>query len=479
MPKSCPTAPIVRYGLHSLLTAVSVCAFWTNGLLASDNAPRPNILFLYADDLGYGDLGCYGHSRIQSPVLDRLASQGSRFQQFYVSHCVCSPTRASLMTGQYPSRWRIYGHLAWLASNKQRGMPNWLDDKAPSVPRALQQAGYRTAHFGKWHLGGGSGAYRNGKLVINDPDAPPVAAYGFDVVRATFGNAPTWKNAEPVDGPHEIYPYDDAGWQTWSSRAISDATIEFLRKHARAAPKQPFFVQVWFKDVHVPLKPTPEMRKPYQDVAEPAQTYFASVSYMDQQIGRILATLDELGMRQNTLVVFTSDNGAVQKAGGSCGPLRGWKHQIYEGGIRVPLIVRWPGVVPAGAVDADSVLGICDFAPTFCRLAGASMPAGYESDGVDMIDALHGKTFHRAKPLFWHHPTVARGNGLPLAVRDGKWKLLMRENGSGVELYDLSTDVGEAHNLAKDHPDVVDRLRQELNAWLKTLPATSTQAGAT
>lgn len=200
---------------------------------AAERPPRPNIVFFYTDDLGWGDLGCYGHPRTKTPNLDLLAKDGTRFTQFYVSHCVCSPTRASIITGQYPSHWRIYGHLSALEANTARGMPHWLDPKAPSMPRAMQQAGYRTAHFGKWHLGGGSGSLKDGKLFVNHPDAPPVASYGFDVVRATFGNGPTWKQAKPVDRPHEIYPYSEPEWQTWSSRAIADSTIGFLDEHQR------------------------------------------------------------------------------------------------------------------------------------------------------------------------------------------------------------------------------------------------------
>lgn len=441
------------------------------GTTLADAPPQPNILFLYADDLGYGDLHCYGHPRAVTPRLDRLAAEGTRYTQFYVSHCVCSPTRASAITGQFPSRHRIFAHLAQLEANTTRNMPHWLDVAAPSYPRALQKAGYRTAHFGKWHLGGGSGAYRDGKLYINHPDAPPVSAYGFDVVRATFGNSPTWRAAEPVDAPHEIYPYKDEPWFTWSSRAISDSTIEFLADHAQRPEPQPFLAHVWFKDVHTPMTPTPEMRAGFEDLPEPMQTHLAMLRFLDSQIGRILDRLDELGLAENTLVLFSSDNGAADKRGGSNGTLRGWKWNLYEGGIRVPLIVRWPGHVPVGRVDETSVLNICDFAPTFCRLAGASMEAGDGSggDGVDMTDALLGKPFFRSRPMYWHHPT-ASGRSPQLAIRDGDWKLLINPDGSEAALYDLASDVGEQTNLAASQSEVVNRLRSRVFAWYETLP---------
>jgi len=439
------------------------------GTSAVATPPRPNILFLYADDLGYGDLHCYGHTRAVTPRLDRLAAEGTRYTQFYVSHCVCSPTRASAITGQYPSRHRIFAHIAQLEADTARNMPHWLDVAAPSYPRAMQKAGYWTAHFGKWHLGGGSGAYRDGKLYINHPDAPPVSAYGFDVVRATYGNSPTWRAAEPVDAPHEIYPYNDEGWSTWSSRAIGNSTIEFLTEHAGRPKPQPFLAHVWFKDVHTPMTPTPEMRSGFEDLPEPMQTHLAMLQFLDSQIGRILDRLDELGLAENTLVLFSSDNGAADKRGGSNGTLRGWKWNLYEGGIRVPLIVRWPGHVPAGRVDETSVLNICDFALTFCRLGGASMEAGYHGDGVDMTDALLGKSFERSRPMFWHHPT-ASGRGPQLAVRDGDWKLLINPDGGEAALYDLASDVGEQTNVAADKPEVVDRLRSLVLAWYETLP---------
>lgn len=429
-------------------------------------SPKPNIVFIYADDLGYGDLACYGSPVGQSPRLDRLASEGTRFTQFYVSHSVCSPTRASAMTGQWPSRHRIYGHIATLASNKKRNMPNWLDIDAPSLPRALQKAGYRTALIGKWHLGGGSGSkWRSKKIVINDPNAPMVASYGFDHVRATFGNGPTWKHAEPALSPHEIYPYDDSQWATWSSRAIADETIGFLTQHAGSNQnQQPFYVNVWLKDVHVPLTPTSEMRRPFTDLKDKPQVHYAMVRYMDQQIGRVLDTLDELGLRENTIVIFSSDNGAGKDRGGSNGALRGWKWMLYEGGIRVPLIVRWPGRIPADRVDEKSVLNLVDLIPTLCRLTGAKMREGYKPDGEDISDVWLGREFVRSKPQFWHFPNATE-NTPTLAIREGQWKLLLDQTGEKAELYDLNVDPQEANNVASDQPQVAARLQSKLRAW--------------
>jgi len=442
---------------------------------------RPNIVFFYADDLGYGDLACYGSQAAQTPRLDALAGEGTRFTQFYVSHCVCSPTRASAITGHFPGRHRIYGHIAFFETNRRRKMPDWLDVNAPSFPRALQRAGYRTAMIGKWHLGGGSGRdfrmadlrdpdpdrpRKPGKAVINHPDAPQVAQYGFDHVRTTFGNSPTWKKAEPWPKPHETYPYASREWSTWSSRAIADETIGFLEDHVTSHGEQPFYANVWFKDVHVILRPTDEMRKPFRHLDEKPQVHYAMVRYMDEQIRRVLDVLDELGLSENTLVLFSSDNGAGKGRGGSCAPLRGWKHTLYEGGTRVPLIVRWPGQVPAGRVDEQSVLNICDFIPTFSALTGAKMPDGYQSDGEDIIEALRGGSFERSKPQFWHYPTTSPS----LAVRIGDWKLLTNPDARLEELYNLADDIGETTNLAGDQSDTAKSLKDQLLKWYNELP---------
>lgn len=365
-------------------------------------------------------------------------------------------------------------------------MPDWLDVAAPSFPRALQAAGYRTAMIGKWHLGGGSGRtftmsdIRNPKvdpfarkeIVINHPDAPPVVDYGFHEARTMVGNSPTWKDAKPWPEPHEIYPLSCKAWQTWSSRAITDEALGFLERHLAADGSdraKPFYLNVWFKDVHTTLRPTEEMRKPFRHLPEKPQIHYAMVKYMDEQIGRTLDALDAYGVRDNTIVIFSSDNGGIVANGASNGPLRGGKHTLYEGGIRVPLIVRWPnGGVPAGRVDETSVLNICDFVPTFAKLTGANMPDGYRSDGEDMISALRGEPFTRTRPQFWHYQAKRPS----LAARVGDWKLLMDPAGEKVELYDLAADPAESQNLSAGHPDVVESLRKALFKWRGELPFT-------
>ena len=466
-----------------LLLACARMPLTSVGALVQKNRPvRPNFIFIYADDLGYGDLGCYGHPIVKTPNLDQLAQQGTLFTQYYDSHSVCSPTRASFITGHYPSRHRIFRHLADIDSNARDGMPNWLDVRAPSLPRALQKAGYRTAMFGKWHLGGGSGSPFSAVVELNSmeegpkklantyhPDAPPVTAYGFDVARTVHGNSPTWYNAQPHPEPHQVHYYNDKGWRTWSSKAIADAAIEFLEDNSKSLKHQPFLMNAWLTDPHTPMEPTAEMRQPYQAAPEPAQTHYAMITFMDQQMGRLLKRLKELGLEKNTLVIFSSDNGAPEGRGGSNGSLRGWKWSLYEGGIRVPFIVRWPGRVPAGKTNTEAVLNIVDLASTFCRLAGASMPKGYEADGVDFSAALLGRRFKRNKPMMWHHP-LAGPYSQELAVRDGQWKLLMNPDGRNLEVYNLAEDLSESNNVAAKHPEVTARLRNALINWYRTIP---------
>lgn len=468
----------LRFGFLALISFLPTL---TRAAQDHSNPPRPNIVFILADDLGYGDLASYGHPRIKTPHLDQLAAEGTRFTQYY-THAVCSPSRVALLTGQHPARWRVYAPIVWLSVNAKNGMVDWLDPRAPSLPRALQQAGYHTALFGKWHLGGGSGRTFTGKD-INSADAPPPAAYGYDETRTYVGNGLGWRGTTRVTKPHEIYVVEDDEFVRWSSKLIADEAISFLDRR-KEAPRQPFLLQVHFHDPHVPLRLTKEMQKPYADIADPGvRTYYAVVTDLDYNIGRILSRLDELGLRENTLVIFTSDNGTPARQGsrdtgrrstendtaGSNGALRGWKWHLYEGGVRVPFIARWPGVVPRGKTDTSSVLNVSDLAPTFAHLAGTRMPVGYSYDGVDIENALRGRPFVRDEPMYWYLP-VANRRGPPIAVRHRNWKLLMEFDGTNPELFDLSSDPNEQHNLAAQQPALLERLSAQAREWLATLP---------
>ena len=427
---------------------------------------RPNVIFIFADDLGWGDLGCYGNSNIKTPNIDRLARQGTLFSQFYVSSGVCSPSRTAFMTGHYPARHRIHGHIAAEEQNGQRGMPNFLDPDAHTVTRLLQQAGYKTGHFGKWHLGHGGGA-------------PGPGAYGIDDHRTTTSNGRSW-------------PKPEYYWAKLTE-LIVDESIRFIEEN-RA---HPFYLNVWSLIPHAVLDPTEEQMKPYRRFGPnrpenlpykgAMQIYYASVSDLDQQIGRLLDKLDELGLAENTLVVFSSDNGPedihVRNASHSAaGPFRGRKRSLYEGGVRTPFIARWPGRVPAGRVDDESVVTAVDFLPTVCKLAGVEVPGGLNPDGEDVSDVLLGASRNRKKAIFWEWRFRITGhvsNRSPmLSVRDGDYKLLMNPDRGRVELYDIPRDPRERHNLAEHRPEIVERLSKKLLAWQKTLAPGPIDPGA-
>lgn len=424
---------------------------------------RPNFIFIFGDDWGWGDLGCYGHHQIKTPHLDQLADQGILFTQFYVTSPVCSPSRTGFLTGQFPSRLGVHAHFAAPDLNAKRQLPDWLDPNVVTVTDLLKGAGYKTGHFGKWHLGGGP----NGQ-----PDAPEAKEYGFDDNRVFNGNGPDW----------------DAGKENRhkSTEVIVDETIRFIEANKGG----PFYVQAWLLDTHAYLAPTDEQREPYKNLGGALEVYYAAATAADKQIGRLLAKLDELGLADDTVVVFSSDNGpedisivnASHSGVGSAGPFRGRKRSLYEGGVRTPFIARWPSHIPAGKVDKDTVLSGVDFLPTVCGLAGIAVPEQMELDGEDLSPALLGTPKDRAKPLMWEFRFGVVGHVInkspTLAIREGNWKLLMNPDRSRLELYDIPEDPSELTNVAASNPEVVQKLETQVLAWSETLPGDYHDPGA-
>jgi N-acetylgalactosamine-6-sulfatase len=448
----------------------------------SDSAERrrPNIIFLLTDDQGWGDAACWGHPYYKTPNLDRLTREGTRFSQFYVANPVCSPSRTAFMTGRYPARFGIHGHFATHEQNAARVMPDWLDPHAPTVTRLLQGAGYVTGHFGKWHLGGGDGA-------------PAPEAYGIGRSATLVSNGPQLREKSAKPEPH---------WWGKSTGQIMDLSIAFLRENK----DKPFYLNIWTLVPHATLDPTPEQLAVYdtlepqadnpafgkwtrdyyksaKDLRSQMRVFAASITDLDTQVGRLLDALKELGLDQDTLLVFSSDNGpedynignAANAGVGSPGPFRARKRSLYEGGVRTPLVVRWPGRVKAGAFDQTSVIGSVDLLPTVCALTGVNTPQGVTLDGEDVSDLLLGGTPRpRKAPLYWEWRSRVAGNPAftppPLAVRDGPWKLLTKLDRSGPELYDIPSDPAEEHNLAAAHPDLVARLTDLALSWKATLP---------
>lgn len=443
---------------------------------------KPNVIFILTDDQGWGDAKFAGHPYAKTPNLDRLAKEGTWLRQFYVAATVCSPSRTAFMTSHYPARHHIHGHFAEHARNAARSMPDWLDADVTTLPDLLKQAGYATAHFGKWHLGGGA-------------DAPPPEAYGFDVSKTVNSNGASL-------GDEAKEPY----FRAKSTALIVDETIRF----AKANKGKPFYVNLWTLVPHAPLKPTPEQLAIYADLQpkadDPAfgewtrkyyanakdlrsqmQVYCASLTDLDTQIGRLLTALDELGLTNDTLIFLSSDNGpedyrvsnAANAGVGSAGPLRARKRSIHEGGIRTFGLVRWPGKVPAGRVEENAVVSAVDFLPTIAALAGVKLPAALAPDGEDVSALWTGAAAtDRKAPLYWEWISGVQGaqDGYlppPLCIREGDWKLFAGHDGRNARLYDVKKDPAELHDVAALHPDIVTALTRKVLAWSGTLPAST------
>jgi arylsulfatase A-like enzyme len=434
--------------------------------VAVEKESLPNFVFILADDLGWGDLGCYGHPRIKTPNIDRLASEGIRFTQFYVNSPVCSPTRAGIMTGQFPSRHGLHTQIFGSAERmEQMKIPRWLNPDAVQLPRVLKEAGYQTAHIGKWHL----------SVPQNKASEIPVPErYGIDFSRLPDFN---WKKLGLEWDPQR------------TSELFVDQALQFIDQRDQ---NKPFFMQVWLDDPHNPYHPTDEQLNAYPGMPpeDPLTKYWALVTELDRQVGRIIEKVERAGLTKKTYIIFTSDNGPADPSDlsanglagtGSTGPFRGSKGSLYDGGIRTPFVLRGPGV-PANLINEKTVFSGVDLLPTFCSLAGVQLSASYVSDGEDMSEAFAGQPVQRTKSLMWFYPVRYRAatiNQSPvLAIRKDQWKLLVNPDGSRVELYDMTVDLTETDNLAVQFPVVVAGLKETVLGWYRQLPPNVLESGA-
>lgn len=400
-------------------------------------ADKPNVIFILADDMGYGDAGCYGQKLIKTPNIDRLAAEGVRFTQAYAGTTVCAPTRCALMTGRHIGHAAIRANRE-LAPEGQEPLPAGTF----TVAHLFQNAGYATAAFGKWGLGfvDSSGA----------PDKMGFATFfGYNCQRKAHNYYPDylWRN-------HARVPLDG---KTYSHDLIAQEALAWLRAHA----SQPFFLYVPFTIPH-PQFQVPDLG-PYADAPwpEPLKKYAAMMTRMDTSIGEVLALVKELKLDEKTLVMFSSDQGA-DNAGAlatfhSNGPFRGIKRSMYEGGLRVPMIARWPGRIKPGTVN-DTQWAFYDFLPTVSELIGQPLPANVKTDGISIVPALlRGATMPRDF-LYWE---LHEGPFIQ-AARTGDWKAVRNGPGQPLELYNLAEDQAEAHDVAAAHPDIVQRLDEIL-----------------
>lgn len=494
-----------------LLCSVFIGLLSAPARAATEAPPHPNILVIFIDDMGWSDLGCFHGTKAPTPNIDRLASEGLRFTNFYVNP-LCSPSRVALSTGQYPQRWRISSYLAERRANTARGMAQWLGVEAPMLARALQKAGYATGHFGKWHMGGQRDV----------GEAPLITAYGFDRSLTSFEGLGdrVLPLCDAYDGqpprPHDLGSAQlGHGTIYWVDRSqvtskFVAAALKFI-DGAQAAGK-PFYVNLWPDDVHSPFFPPRDLREKAGKGKRPR--YNAVLQALDRQLAPLLDRVrSDAQLRDNTLILLCSDNGPEEGAGTSH-PLRGSKGWLYEGGVRSPLIVWGPRLMAqdvAGAINDTSILCALDVNRSLYTIAGAQLadalpsdaaalapplaaaprndrdapttaastqPAALSAarlplDGEDVSATLLGKSSaSRQAPLFWRRPPDRPVNqpAPDLALRDGQWKFYIRYDGTAPELYALDTDPSEQENVAAQHPDRVQRYKAALETWNATLP---------
>lgn len=394
--------------------------------------------------MGWGDLGCYGNQFHETPHIDRLAQQGMRFTDAYAACPVCSPTRASIMSGQYPAHvgitdfipghWRPYEKLR-VPTNRAQHLPLEI----VTVAESLQAAGYATGHIGKWHLGGKQ----------------------------------YWPEKQGFDYAHQQGPNRNDKRVT----TYTDQALEFIEQNQA----QPFFLHLSHNTVHIPLEAPQELVDKYENKPKPATgvnnpTYAAMVEHLDRSVGRLLGKLDDLGLANDTVVVFFSDNGGLRQIYTGNGPivttnapLRDEKGTLYEGGIREPLIVRWPGMVKANSQCGTPITSV-DFYPTFLEIAGAEKPTGQPLDGQNLLPLLHRKGRFPDRAIYWHYPHYHHSTPAG-AVREGDWKLIEFFEDGSLELYNLRKDISEQQNLAARFPQKAAQLQHKLAAWRRSIDA--------
>lgn len=442
----------------------------------------PNVVVFLVDDLGATDIGCFGSSFYETPNVDRLAAGGMRFTAAYSACPVCSPTRASMMTGRYPQRTGITDYIntrgdnqpeKWARNTRLLPAPNadQLDLKERTIAEALREAGYATFFAGKWHLGG------QGFLPTDQ---------GFDVNKGGLEAGAPKRYFSPYSNPQ--LPDGPPG-ESLTLR-LADETCKFMESNR----ERPFFAYLSCYAVHIPLAAPAKLVAKYEAKAagwakvkkewgkereskvrlvQNHPTYAGVIEELDNGVGMVLDKLDALGLSKNTIVVFTSDNGGLATAEGwptSNLPLRGGKGWMYEGGIRVPTIIRWPGVTRAGSTCATPIISN-DYFPTFLDAAGRAEEGKHHVDGVSLVPLLRGGELER-RPLYWDYPHYGNQGGAPgSVVRDGKWKLIEWREDGALELFNLEVDPSEKHNLATKRAEVAERLKGMLEKWREEVKA--------
>lgn len=411
---------------------------------------RPNILFVLVDDMGWRDLACYGHEIHETPNIDRLASQGMRFTQAYAACPICGPSRAAIMTGKFPSRTGFVDNFI----DRPKGIRQFMPLEEFTLAEAFQKNGYQTAFVGKWHLS------------ASDSVRLPTDQ-GFDV-----NVAGGWKG-HPRDGFFSPYQLAYLTNGTEGEYLTDRLTTEAIQTMDNFSNKQkPWLMYLSYYTVHAPFHSKQEKTKKYKEKADKANlkinaAYAGMVESLDENVGRIFQWLEEKGLQENTIVVFTSDNGGFHKATHNR-PLRGYKGELYEGGIREPLIVRWPGVIRPGSVCDIPVHGT-DFYPTLLDMTELPLHPEQHQDGVSLVPLLKGEKDFSRGTMIWHYPvSLPRHNSIPGSViREGNWKYIYYYDDAREELYNLKNDIGETNNLIETMREKAEEMKKKLNQKLK------------
>ena len=438
-------------------------------------------MIFHIDDLGWKDISCYGSRYYETPNIDRLASDGMRFTNGYAACAVCSPTRAALMTGQYPARIGITDFIPVLSQKRieysRRGVqpteyvggpnrkllcpPNhfWLERDGITMAEALKPTDHLSCHVGKWHLG-------------DEPWYPEKQGFDYNFGGCDLGQPPSYFDPYHRNKRFPNIPtLEPRRKGEYLTDREADEGVQFLKKHR----DDPFFLHMSHYAVHTPLGAKKELVEKYKNKPKYGQknaVYAAILESVDNAVGRILDTLEELNLARNTLVIFTGDNGGLSRVTNN-DPLRAGKGWPYEGGIRVPLIVRYPGVTEPGSVSDEPVTSV-DYLPTVLEAVGLAQPSDRPIDGVSLVRHLEsaGQKPLDRDAIFWHFPHYRGGNIGPYSIiRAGQWKLLKWWEGPKFELYNLQEDIGEQNDLASKMPDRVRRLRARLNEWLDSVDA--------
>lgn len=421
---------------------------------------KPNIIIIYTDDMGIGDLSCYNSGWVQTPNIDKLASEGLKFNNYYTASPVCSPSRVAITTGIFPTQLGINTFLEKRKNNAKYEQFDFLDPSNPSMARVLKKVGYKTGHIGKWHMGGGRDV----------DDAPQITEYGFDEYVTTY------------EGPDPDQLLTSTNWiwsesdsiKRWERTAyFVDKTLDFLARHKGT----PCFVNFWPDDMHTPWIPN-ENYYENNKATKSKKAFIPVLEEYDRQIGRLMKGLEDMAMAENTLVIFTSDNGAYPTFDQiRTNSERGAKNSLFEGGIKMPFIVSWPAKIKPGMVDNETVLNSVDILPSLSAIIGATLPAGFDYSGEDMSNAFLGiHSQKREKDMMWdfgrnnffRKPEQFYNQSQHLAIRRGNWKLLINSDSSNVELFDIEKDRTETANIAKQYPELVKELSNTVINWYKT-----------